>query len=314
MPPKRKRNTLFEQPVDWGFHIYALGVYMLDQGLADDVEFWDYSETRAAWYLSNGILKVVFHNYEDVLAYMGRYGYPDLYINHGRFGQTILPYLEGKCFRVHVPALSRFENKKGLTNAECYLVDSSDDLNDRAMLYIPVVNTKRIFPMPCDKKRDFIYLAGPFKEKRHDLVIRAVKGTNLTGHFHPVDQSSFDLAGTNITTSAFNAQDVVQLLRSSRIAVYSGDETSNPAAMWECVAAGLPIVVNENILGGKHLVVSGITGEFAREHNFYDVMQHVLKNIDSYQPAKYFQDNWDTEKILVDYLSFFQKMGFNKCS
>ena len=35
---------------------------------------------------------------------------------------------------------------------------------------------------------------------------------------------------------------VVELLRSSRIAVYPGDTTSSPAAMWECVAAGLPIV------------------------------------------------------------------------
>src|SRR6516225_6141876 len=36
MPPRReKRLSLFEQRVDWGFHIYSIGVYLMDQGLAD---------------------------------------------------------------------------------------------------------------------------------------------------------------------------------------------------------------------------------------------------------------------------------------
>ena len=314
MPPKKERLTLFEQPFDWGFHLYALGVYMMDRGMADEVEFWDYSDTRDAWYLSNGILKVLFYNPEDVLDYMERYGYPDLIINHGRFGQTILPFLEGKSFRVHVPVLCADQYKKGQVNAECFLVDSEDEVNDYALLYIPVVNTKRIFPVPCEKKRDFIYLAGLYEGKRHDLIIRAVQGTNLTGHFHPVDGALLDLKGSQIATSSLNTEDVVQLLRTSRIAVYPGDKTSNPAAMWECVAAGLPIVVNENICGGKHLVVSGITGEFAGEDNFYDMMRHVLKNIDSYHPAEYFQEHWGTVKILEDQISFFRRMGFNKCS
>ena len=314
MPPKKQRLTLFEQVYDWGFHLYALGVYMLDQKMAEEVEFWDYSERRATWYHSNGLLKVLFHNSEDVLAYMERYGYPDLVINHGRNGQTILPLLEGKCFRVHVPVMDGDKYKQGQVNAECFLVDSSDEVNERAMLYVPVVNTKRIFPMPFEKIRDFIYLASVYEGKRHDLIIRAVRGTELTGHFHPVDGTRLDLKGTHITTSSFNSEDVVQLLRTSRIAVYPGDKTSNPAAMWECVAAGLPIVVNENIRGGKHLVVSGVTGEFAGEDNFYDVMRQVLTNVDSYKPAEYFQEHWDTVKILEDQISFFRKMGFNKCS
>jgi glycosyltransferase involved in cell wall biosynthesis len=314
MPPKKERLTLFEQPFDWGFHLYSLGVYMMDQGMADEVEFWDYSDRRATWYHSNGILKVFFYNSEDVLGYLERYGYPDLIINHGRFGQTILPLLEGKCFRVHVPVMCAEDYKQGQVNAECFLVDSVDEVNDRAMLYIPVVNTSRIFPLPCEKKRDFIYLASLLTSKRHDLLIRAVRGTSLTGHFHPVDKDMLDLEGTHITTSSLNKEDVVELLRTSRIAVYPGDKTSNPAAMWECVAAGLPVVVNEKIRGGRHLVVSGITGEFAREDNFYDVMQHVLTHIDSYQPAKYFQEHWNTVNILKNYISFFRRMGFNKYS
>jgi len=37
-PPRPERVSLFEQEPDWGFHIYALGVYLMDLGLADEVE------------------------------------------------------------------------------------------------------------------------------------------------------------------------------------------------------------------------------------------------------------------------------------
>jgi hypothetical protein len=125
-----------------------------------------------------------------------------------------------------------------------------------------------------------------------------------------VDGSKLDLSNTNITTSKWNEGDVVDLLRTSRIAVYTGDYTSSPAAMWECVAAGLPIVVNKKIKGGKHLVVPGVTGEFASENDFYEVMKHVLAKLDSYQPRQYFEEHWDTVTILEEYLSFFSKMGW----
>jgi hypothetical protein len=311
MPEKRpRRESLFEQKPDWGFHIYSIGVYMLDAGLADDVEFWDYSERWPTEYHSNGILRVMFLNDEDVKAYLERYGYPDLFINHGSAHCGILHHLAGKCFRVHVPALKPQLDGRENDGAECYLVDSEEQLDDRSMMYIPVVNTKRIYLVDVEKERDFIYLAGAYRGKRHDILLDAVRGTELTGHLHPVDKSTLDLTNTRITTSNWNERDVVEVLRTSRMAVYPGDATSSPAAMWECVAAGLPIVVNENIAGGKHLVVPGVTGEFATEETFRDVMKHVLDNLASYRPRQYFEDHWDTVATIESYLSFFSKMGW----
>src|SRR5262245_5502075 len=138
MPPLReKRLSLFEQRVDWGFHIYSIGVYLMDQRLADCVEFWDYTVEHETLYLSNGVLKVTFFNERDVAAYVRRYGYPDLFVNHGRCGVPVLEALEGKCFRVYVPALrSKGERNHG---AECYLVDSEEYLDSRSRMYIPVV-------------------------------------------------------------------------------------------------------------------------------------------------------------------------------
>jgi len=309
-PKSGKRLTLFEYKVDWGFHMFALGVYLMDIGIADEVEFWSYTEQRAMFYHSFGVLWVQFHNEDDIRAYIDRYGFPDLYINHGRDGMPIVQYMDGKCFRVHVAALRSGLARQDNYGADCYLVDDEEFLDDRSMLYIPVVNIKKVSPSNCEKKRDFIYLAANYRGKRHDIILNAVRGTELTGHFHPVDATQLDLLNTYITTSNLNGSDVVDLLRTSRIAVYPGDNTSNPAAMWECVAAGLPIVVNENIKGGKHLVVPGLTGEFASEDNFYDVMKYVLENRESYRPREYFMENWDTIPMLERYINFFKKMGW----
>jgi glycosyltransferase involved in cell wall biosynthesis len=309
-PKPGKRLTLFEYQVDWGFHMFAPGVYLMDIGIADEVEFWNFSEQRSMFYHSLGVLWVKFHNKGDIRAYIDRYGYPDLYINHGRDGMPIVQYMDGKCFRVHVAALRSGLARKNNYGADCYLVDAEEFLDDRSMLYIPVVNVEKISPSDCEKKRDFIYLAATYTGKRHDIILNAVRGTELTGHLHPVDASQLDLSNTKITTSRLNESDVVGLLRTSRIAVYPGDNTSNPAAMWECVAAGLPIVVNENIKGGKHLVVPGVTGELASEENFCDVVRYVLENRESYRPREYFMENWDTIPMLERYINFFKKMGW----
>jgi hypothetical protein len=309
-PEKKQGISLFENDVDWGFHIYSLGVHLMEKGIADEVEFWDYSDERGALYHSNGILRILFYNEEDVLSYLERFGYPNLYVNHGRNGLSMLRNLDGKCFRVHVPASRRGLERQDNHGAECYLVDAEKYLDERSMLYTPVVNIKKIYPDGSEKQRDFIYLASNYPGKRHDIVINAVRGTPLTGHFHPVDGTQLDLSNTNITTSAFNTRSVVELLRTSRIAVYPGDHTSNPAAMWECVAAGLPIVVNENIDGGKHLVVPGVTGEFASEDTFRSVMESVLTNLNAYRSREYFINHWDTIATVEKYLAFFRKMGW----
>ena len=106
MPEKRTpRNSLFEQPVDWGFHIYAIGVTLLDRGIAGSVEFWDYADERRTFHLSNGILKITFFNEADVAAYLSVHGAPDLFLNYGERGEPVLDLLDGRSFRVHVPTM-----------------------------------------------------------------------------------------------------------------------------------------------------------------------------------------------------------------
>jgi hypothetical protein len=276
------------------------------------VEFWRFGEQRRTRYHTNGVLRVVFHNEEDVAAYVERYGAPDLFINYGRDGTGLLALLEGRAFRVHVPCLRLEDHERVNRGAECYLVDSKRYLDDRSMLYVPVVNTRKIHPQDVEAKRDFLYLASNYPGKRHDLLLDAVRGTDLTGHLHPVNGGQLNLSGTRVTTSNWDEVSVPDLLASSRIAVYAGDRTSNPAAMWECVAAGLPIVVNEQIAGGEHVVVPGVTGELAPPNRLADVMRHVLANRAEYRPREHFSAHWATVPTIERYLAFFESMGWKR--
>jgi len=284
-------------------------VYLRDLGIADRIEFWDFRPDRRAFYLSNGVLKVTFHNEDDVAAYLARFGPPDLFVNHGQNGVPVLKLLADQVFRVHVPTRRRATDHLG--HAECFLLDAEDQLVDRSMIYIPVVNTERFRPGDGTTVRDFVYLASCYGGKRHDLLVDAVRGTELTGHLHPVGPTQLDLSNTHITTSDLDERDAVELLQGSRIAVYPADLTSNPAAMWECVAAGLPIVMNDAIWGGKHLVVSGVTGELAAEDHFLDTMRSVLANRARYSAREYFVETWDTVTLLEEYIEFFRRMGWN---
>ena len=45
-PKLESRTSLFDYDSGWGFHIYAIGIYLMDQGIADEVEFWNFG----IWY------------------------------------------------------------------------------------------------------------------------------------------------------------------------------------------------------------------------------------------------------------------------
>ncbi|MCZ6799274.1 MAG: hypothetical protein O7F12_02180 [Nitrospirae bacterium] len=115
----------------------------------------DYLEVKILYH-SSGVLRVHFRNEHNVKGYLERYGYPNLLINHERQGHALLFYLDGKWFRLHVPALRSGMDRENKFGAECYLVDSEEFLDDRSLFYIPVVNSEKIRPLDREKKRDFI--------------------------------------------------------------------------------------------------------------------------------------------------------------
>ena len=58
------------------------------------------------------------------------------------------------------------------------------------------------------------------------------------------------------------------------------------------------------------MVVPGITGELAAEHDFAAAMRDVLDRLGDYAPRAYFEEHWDTMTLIRRYLSFFRSMGW----
>ena len=78
-----------------------------------------------------------------------------------------------------MPALRSGLDREENFGAECYLVDSEEYLDDRSMMYVPVVNTKKITLVRATRRET---LSTADFTKRHDILLNAVRGSELTGH------------------------------------------------------------------------------------------------------------------------------------
>jgi len=81
-----------------------------------------------------------------------------------------------------------------------------------------------------------------------------------------------------------------------------------PRVITESMCHDLPVLVNQNILGGWHNVVPGVTGEFFNdETDIGDAVRRLLENIDKYRPMKWFKENRGREHSGVELADFLKK-------
>lgn len=67
---------------------------------------------------------------------------------------------------------------------------------------------------------------------------------------------------------------------------------ASPRVITESLCLNIPVVVNRNIIGGWHNIISGVTGEFFSDEN--DILKKVdiiMNNYDSYTPRDWFVAN-----------------------
>jgi hypothetical protein len=67
---------------------------------------------------------------------------------------------------------------------------------------------------------------------------------------------------------------------------------ASPRVITEALCYNMPVLVNENIVGGWHNVIPGVTGEFfTDENNMRPSLDKILKNYDSYTPNKWYVEH-----------------------
>jgi len=81
---------------------------------------------------------------------------------------------------------------------------------------------------------------------------------------------------------------------------------ASPRVITEAICYNMPILVNYNIIGGWHNIISGITGEFFTDENdISHSLTKIINNYDSYKSLEWFKNNRGPKKsgkILAEFL------------
>lgn len=67
---------------------------------------------------------------------------------------------------------------------------------------------------------------------------------------------------------------------------------ASPRVITETICYNIPVLVNQNILGGWHNVIPSVTGEFFTDENdIASSISKLMKNYSQYQPRKWYTEN-----------------------
>ena len=207
-----------------------------------------------------------------------------------------------KSIKIYYGASRRFLPQPGFSDYDIVLQDSPEQLKICKKRFPDLFSTLFIKPAA-----DTVFYHMPKAEKEYDVCFPANGSQPFKGHKFVYSTVPKDLKLLNLGNNPRNYKyhDNVMSYRVIRsemvrhiskckvgIVTVSGEIDSCPRVIPELLACGLPIIVLDDVRFWKEkYVVSGVTGEFATRKNFWDVVKHVLNNIDKYNPRKYYEEN-----------------------
>jgi len=99
------------------------------------------------------------------------------------------------------------------------------------------------------------------------------------------------------------------LIKKSRFLFVPNISDASPRVITESMCHNLPVLVNENILGGWHNVIPGVTGEFFNdETDVGQAVDKIMKGIERYQPLEWYKTNRGRDHSGVELIEFLKKV------
>lgn len=96
-----------------------------------------------------------------------------------------------------------------------------------------------------------------------------------------------------------------------KFAVFFNTTDASPRCASESLVFDLPVLMNENILGGWKYIKSGESGELFNETNFEEKLKFLLDNLSTYKPRKYYIKNFGMFNSGVKLKEFVQSIYDN---
>ena len=175
---------------------------------------------------------------------------------------------------------------------------------------------------PTEKEYDFIYCCLEDNEKCDPGWQSYIRNWELAKKCLEVMCSQFHLRGILVgrknceftdkcngivKVTPFLAYDEFQNeMKKCKFLFVPNISDASPRVITEAICYNMPVLVNYNIVGGWHNVISGVTGEFfTNETDIIPELTKITSNYNSYQPRSWFQANRGAKisgKILADFL------------
>ena len=99
-------------------------------------------------------------------------------------------------------------------------------------------------------------------------------------------------------------EEFLKVLQTCRFLFVPNVSDASPRVITDALVMNVPALVNDQILGGWHNVIPGVTGEFfSSEHDISHAIRRIQKG--GYRPRDWFQENRDghSRRYLADFLS-----------
>ncbi len=173
------------------------------------------------------------------------------------------------------------------------------------------VNEKIFKPKKTAKKFDLCYVAGFLPWKNHNQLFSQIAKlpepwkikTVLVGNTFNRERIAWVLSWKYKVwfkwTGSLGSRKVADYLRQSKFSVFPGELDANPRALTESLACGIPVLINSDITGGRHLINSK-TGISRPLHQFHQGISWLKKHYRNFSPELFFQKNLRLEKIISE--------------
>jgi len=268
-------------------------------------ELWYWGGERVKQFKSNFVEKWTrpFHEYDIKYPKCIDPGFiPNVIFCRGGFPEYH-PILKRfpKAVKIYYGAGRRFLPQPGFFDYDIILQDSIEQVElckekfpeALTTLFIKPAADNIFYPIECKKKYDVCFPANAVQTfKGHKFVYGTVpKDIKLLNLGNRNDRYKYP---SNVTSYRALRTEMYKNISKCKVGIVAANSSidSCPRVIPEMLACGIPIVVlNGTRFWNEKYIISGLTGEFSDENNFWKVVKHVLNNVDNYNPGKYYERN-----------------------
>lgn len=176
-----------------------------------------------------------------------------------------------------------------------------------------------------EKKYDFIYICNKDTDKCPLNGWNAInRNFNLALKCFPIMINDYKLKGLCVgrigcklsekygdaieETDFLDYYDLQQKMRQSKFLFVPNIYDASPRVVAECLVKGVPVLMNKSIIGGFKYINEDYTGEFfIDENDIKTSLDNLLKNLNKYNPKKWWQNNYGIEKSSIKLRNFLYK-------